>query len=211
MVSNNDSTFDFIMEGEMLSIEFKGVDYIFPSRVIGKLDHWLVVAKDPALETFSDQIRPGSRLTMRFVSGGSYCQTDAHLKRILADDTAALVIERPGRIERIERRTQPRWACHFSARMELRRETEVVITNINAKGCRLRWPEVPDERSSVFEGDRVHLEASIPGCPRPVLIRGEVRNLSSSDGYVEAGILFDGPPRELPEIIERVKQAQNNE
>ena len=209
MITDPSSPFDFIADDLTLSIAFERIDFVFSSRVIGKLEEWLVIAKDPALETFEDQIQPGDRLVLRFLSEGRYCQVGVVLKRLLSDGTDALVIAQPGVVEQIERRREPRWRCDFSARMEVRHQADVVITNINTKGCRLRWTENPNDPPRLFEGDQVHLDATIPGFGATVPIIGEIRNLVATDDRREAGILFGAPVPELSTIIETLKKRPN--
>ena len=196
-----DDPFDYLPAEAALSVEFEGVDYVFAKQVVGRLKQWLVLTQDPAMMTFGDRIKPGCRMTLRFVHRGTYYSMKAMLKRVVSGDAKAVVIEKPGPVQRVERRAQPRRDCRLSADLELRRKARATVVNINAKGCRIRIPADSDSPPIVEEGDRVHLHVWLPGSNRKVLIIGEVRNRAHDREHFEAGILFEKAPSDLATIL----------
>jgi len=201
---NDTDSFDVLLDGTAISLECGGIDYVFETRVVGRLKQWLVITHDPAMDAFDDQIKPGCRLEIRFLHRGTYCRLEAFLKRMVSGGAKVLVIDRPSKVEIIERRLQPRRACHLSAFMEIRRRAEVTVVNINAKGCRLRMPCEMGDQPMMREQDRVFLEICLAGEERKVLMMGEIRNLTCTREHVEAGILFDGSSNEVAGILQSI-------
>jgi len=204
MNANDGDLFDFLAPDTAISVECDGIDYVFSSRVVGRLKQWLVITYDPAMEGFHDQIKPGSRLEIRFLRHGTYNRMEVFLKRMVSGGAKALVIDRPSKVEMIERRLQPRRDCDLKALMEVRRQAEVTIININAKGCRLRMPCGTGDQPMMRKQDRVLLAITLPGEGRKVSMTGEIRNLVGTREHVEAGILFDGSSSELTGILKSI-------
>ena len=201
MNANDGDPFNLLTADTAISVECEGIDYVFAAHVVGRLKQWLVITRDPAMDAFDDQIKAGCRLEIRFPCRGRSCRLVAYLKRQVSGGAKALVIDRPGTVEIIERRRQPRRDCHLGAVMEVRRRAEVTIININAKGCRLRMPCETGAQPILREKERVSLAIRVPGQARTVPMEGEVRNLVCTRDQVEAGILFERSSGGLADIF----------
>ena len=201
MHSNDGDPFNLLAADTAITVGCEGIDYVFAAQVVGRLKQWLVITRDPAMDAFDDQIKPGCRLEIRFLHKGRSCRMEAYVKRMVSGRAKALVIDRPGTVETIERRLQPRRDCRLGAIMEIRRRAEVTIININAKGCRLRMPCGTGEPPTLREQERVSLEIRMPGQGRAVPMVGEIRNLVCTRDHVEAGILFEGSSSGLADIF----------
>lgn len=209
MKTSDGNPFNILAADTAISFECEGIDYVFASHVVGRLKQWLVITRDPAMEAFEDQIKPGCRLDVRFIHQGRSCRMEAYLKRMISGGAKPLVIDRPGAVETIERRQHPRHDCHLGARMEIRRQAEVTIVNINAKGCRLRIPWGDGGQVLLREQDRVSLEIRLPGEGRIVPMTGEIRNLVQKPEHVEAGILFEASSSGLADILASLDERED--
>lgn len=199
-----------IPAGTPLMVDVGGVDYTFSSRFVGCRDNWLVIDYDPAMEAFDDMIHPGSVLGVRFHIGGVYLRFDAVLNRIILDRAKAVVLERPGAVRNIERRSLPRIPCDLPADMEVRKSLDVSVLNINHKGCRVRCPVGKGSPPAVESGDRIRLRIRFPGQKRGIFVEGEVRNATAGESGLEVGIRFDALPQVLQSAVDRLQQITSD-
>lgn len=189
----------FVPINTPLRVEVEGTDYPFSCKLVRKTGMSMLISRDPAMEAFEDMVKQGAPLTIKFHRETVFYRFSAILEYIPAEPDQLLEIGKLGRVENIERRSAFRIPCDLAANLEVKRNLDVSVTDINKKGCRVRFPVPADPESGtpIRKTDRVRIRIRIPGKTKAVLVEGEVRNLVSSKEGMEAGILFDRFPQEL--------------
>lgn len=205
MQDDNFNTFLSIHNATPIKIKTDLVDYAFSSKVIGMYRQWLIVDFDDAMEGFLDTLKPGIRLTVKYKREGIYYQFTAVLKRLILNPKPFLILGQPGPLENIERRKLPRLPCDFPGNMEVKRNIEMGVININEKGCRVRFSTDSVNINDFRKGDTVKLRIKIPERHTGFIVVGEIRERHAVEGIIEAGILFNKPPNALISYAEFLK------
>ena len=205
MQAHNIHTFLSIHNGTPIKLKADAVDYVFNSKVIGMHRHWLIVDYDLALEGFADLLKPGIKLSVRFYRNGVYHQFTALWERLIAEPKPIIVLSQPSPLENIERRQLFRIPCDLPGNMEVRRNIEMDVININVKGCRIRFSSGSENINDFRKGDHVKLRIKIPDRHTGFIVKGEIRGWHTTDCGIEAGILFYDPPNALVDHIEKLK------
>jgi hypothetical protein len=205
MHANNIHTFLSIHNGTPIILKTDSVDYVFTSKVIGMHRQWLIVDYDSALEGFADLLKPGIRFTVSFNRDGVYYQFTARWKRLILEPKPIIILSQPGPLENIERRKLFRIPCDLPGNMEVRRNIEMAVININVKGCRIRFASGSETINDFRKGDHVQLRIKIPDRHTGFIVKGEIREWHSIQNRIEAGILFHDPPNALIARIEKLK------
>jgi hypothetical protein len=93
--------------------------------------------------------------------------------------------------------------------MEVKRHIQIAVININAKGCRVRFPIDSGSQHDFRKGDRVKLRIKIPERHTGFIVEGDLRQWQISEDYVEAGILFCDSPNALKTYIEQLEKRNH--
>ena len=196
-----------VHNGTPIKIKTDLVDYIFASKVIGMHRQWLIVDYDEAMDAFSENIKPGTIFRVRFYREGRYYQFTSKLKRIVSGPEPALILGQPGPLKDLERRRSPRIPCDLPGNMEVKRHIQIDIININARGCRVRFPIGSGSEHDFRKGDRIKLRIKIPERHTGYIVEGDLRQWQILEDRVEAGILFCDPPNALKTYIEQLERT----
>lgn len=89
--------------------------------------------------------------------------------------------------------------------MEVKRNIEMAVININVKGCRIRFSSGSENINDFRKGDHVKLRIRILNRHTGFIVKGEIREWHSTANLIEAGILFYDPPNALIAHIENLK------
>lgn len=205
MHANNIHTFLSIHNGTPIKLKADSVDYVFTSKVLGMHRQWLIADFDFALEGFSDLLKPGIRFSVRFYRDGIYYQFTALWKRLILEPKPIIILGQPGPLENIERRKLLRIPCDLPGSMEVRRNIEIRVININVKGCRICLSSGSGSINDFRKGDHVKLRIKIPDRHTGFIVQGEIREWHSTENQIEAGILFHAPSNALIAHIKKLK------
>ena len=209
MVKSDLNAFLSVHNGTPIKLKTDLVDYIFASKVMGMYRQWLIVDYDEAMDAFGESMKPGSIFWVQFYREGRYYQFRSKLKRIVSFPKPVLILAQPGPLEDIERRQLTRITCDLPGNMEVKRHIQIAVININAKGCRVRFPIDSGSQHDFRKGDRVKLRIKIPERHTGFIVEGDLRQWQISEDYVEAGILFCDSPNALKTYIEQLEKRNH--
>jgi hypothetical protein len=193
-----------IAVGTPLQIRIEGIDFTFNSTFEGVADGGhLLIEFDPHMRLFQTRLKPGDYFSAHYLSEDDvYHLFKARFDGLTTGLPTQVILQHPQEVMNIERRSMKRLDCTVEARVEIRKNLEVHLRDINQKGCRLVADLAHHDIAYLSPSDRVRLRLRAPEGQHGYIVEGQVRNVVVRDDKLEAGVLFDTLPETLRTFID---------
>lgn len=201
--------------GGQLQVEIKGIPARHQTTFIGmELNEYLII-KEPnfphklRISGIKHKLFPGNKITVRYVYKGSVFGFQTKLIEALYTPKRLLFIEYPKAIEKHDLRSTKRIDCYLPAITTIKDiETQGIILDINAKGCRCLIKAAKDMKLPVLQNDdQIALRCHFPGNKDEQMVSGRVKNINRENQETTLGIQFQEMTVELHSIIEQYISA----
>ncbi len=194
--------------GAAIQVRIDDIDFMFGSQLIGAgEDGRVLVSIEDVLERLEGRLKPGMIVSTYYLADDIYHMFNTRFECLAGDAQPAMVLEAPGEVLNIERRSQRRLNCTLPARVDVRKTLSMDIVDINHKGCRITAPAEAADTVRLETSDRILLRIRAPRSPHGYIVEGQVRNVYRRGDTIEAGVLFDTLPETLKSYIESLTTA----
>lgn len=197
--------------GGQLQVEIKGIPSRYQTIFVGmELDEYLII-KEPVfphklrISGIKHKLFPGNEITVRYIYKGSVFGFQTKLIEALYTPKRLLFLEYPKVIEKHDLRLTKRIDCYLPAITKIKdQETQGIILDINAKGCRCLIKAAKNMKLPVVQNDdQIALRCHFPGNPDEQMVSGTVKNITKDSKKTTLGIQFHEMTVELHSIIEQ--------
>ena len=182
--------------GTRVVVDVEGIGERLESRLVGSDGQnflLIITPKSDSSEKLRDQYYLGRAVVGRFLDSGRVHGFRSHVRQALSRPNRLLFLSYPTSIEKVDLRSNQRFAALCSALLQEGSEKHPgVLLDISRGGCCFR-ARIPEDSALHQEEDRppVTLHLSLPGAQRPLSLQGQARDCKETGNQmVELGICF---------------------